>query len=282
MNEPNDKPFHDWVRQTLHSYRPGYDAPDWATLQRTLRRRRWWRRGAVGVLGLSFIVLVGWLLVPQTESVRKPLFILPAPAPARIANKPTLVPIQSVPASHSSKQKIRRPKAIPTPQDHAVPEPISSLPTHTQLSPLSTNLTAAIRLNTPVAFSSEETAIRQQMVTGDFGPDSTSYQTLSRNLRRWPDAVIVCDLTSSMYPYSTQLFAWFRQNVRNPTVQGIVFFTDCDSLGQQTRPGGPAGQMFISREREATSVLPTMIRRRSAAVRAANVSASQTLYSAGR
>ena len=97
------------------------------------------------------------------------------------------------------------------------------------------------------------------MLTGDFGADSTSYHTLTRNLRQWPNAVVVCDLTSSMYPYSTQLFAWFRQNARNPAVNGIVFFTDCDSLGRQTRPGGPAGRMFVTRERDVARVLPLML-----------------------
>jgi hypothetical protein len=71
--------------------------------------------------------------------------------------------------------------------------------------------------------------------------------------------VVVCDLTSSMYPYSTQLFAWFRQNARNTTIKGIVFFTDCDSLGQQTRLGGPAGQLFVTRERDPKTVLPLML-----------------------
>jgi hypothetical protein len=105
----------------------------------------------------------------------------------------------------------------------------------------------------------DEGLIRHQLLTGDFGPDSTSYRVLSRNLRRWPDAVVVCDLTSSMAPYTTQLYAWFRRNARNPAIRGLVLFTDCDSLGQETRPDGPAGQFFVTRERDPLRALPAML-----------------------
>jgi hypothetical protein len=107
--------------------------------------------------------------------------------------------------------------------------------------------------------SPEEAAITRQLLTGTFGPDSTSYRVLARNLSRWPDAVIVCDLTTSMYPYSTQLFAWFRKNRKHIPVQGIVFFTDCDSLGRETVPGGPPGQMFVTRPGDVGQTLPVML-----------------------
>jgi hypothetical protein len=107
--------------------------------------------------------------------------------------------------------------------------------------------------------SPEEAAIIRQLLTGTFGPDSTSYRVLSRNLRRWPDAVIVCDLTTSMYPYSTQVFAWFRKNPKHLPVRGIVFYTDCDSLGRETVPGGPPGQMFVTGPGDVGLTLPVML-----------------------
>lgn len=62
-----------------------------------------------------------------------------------------------------------------------------------------------------------------------------------------------------MDPYAAQLYAWFRQNTRNPNVLGTVFFTDCDSLGQETRPGGLPGAFFVTREQELNAALPTML-----------------------
>ncbi|GAB3900790.1 hypothetical protein GCM10028825_52400 [Spirosoma agri] len=96
-----------------------------------------------------------------------------------------------------------------------------------------------------LSWSREESAIIEQVTTGQFGDDSTSYRVLERNLAHWPDAVIVCDLTTSMYPYSTQIVSWLRRQVVRSGPLGLVLFTDCDSLGQQTRPGGPPGQMYI-------------------------------------
>lgn len=110
-----------------------------------------------------------------------------------------------------------------------------------------------------IAFSPEETTIRRQMLTGDFGPDSTSYQALDRNLSQWPDAVLVCDLTTSMYPYSTQLFAWLRQHAYRAGVAGIVFFTDCDSLGQETQPGVLPGRMYVVQPQNVAGTLPIML-----------------------
>ncbi|GAB3767633.1 hypothetical protein GCM10028818_00810 [Spirosoma horti] len=120
-------------------------------------------------------------------------------------------------------------------------------------------MTEQIHRGQPVAFSLEEAAIIHQVQTGDFGSDSTTYRVLDRNLRQWPAAVIVCDMTTSMYPYTTQLLTWFRKNTAAISPQGFVFFTDCDSLGQQTRPGGLPGQMYISRDVHSASTLPLLL-----------------------
>lgn len=271
MSEQDDKLLHDWVRQSLTTYRPDYDPTDWARMQRTLKRRRWWRRGAVGIITLFMLGLLRWLVVhPATEKpatvtvpTDKPKQLVnsvPDRTESLVINKSTIhksqvgrktKPAFVVHSSNSSRQhqwSVLRTTEIPF------------LRTSTaDIKPLNTRLTEQIHQSQPVAFSKEETAIARQMTDGDVGDDSTSYQTLTRNLRRWPDAVIVCDLTSSMYPYSTQLFAWFKKNVRHPSIKGIVFFTDCDSLGQQTRPGGPAGRMFVTRSWESITALPVLL-----------------------
>jgi hypothetical protein len=268
MQEPNDKDLHDWVRQTLHNYQPDYDPQDWNRMQRSLRKQNWLRKWLPAGAGLVLVGLVVWYLIPMNP------FKPTTPEAGTVAPSGTLEgdSISSLPfsATHTNAQPELRPtEAAPsTPAsgysrgklelDKRVIWPESDL-----LSPRTTPLTMndLPLVGPPKAptVNPEEKAIRQQMLTGQFGQDSTTYRTLARNLRRWPNAVIVCDLTSSMYPYSTQLFAWFRKNARHPSVKALVFFTDCDSLGRQTQPGGPAGQMFVTRSSDAKLSLPVMI-----------------------
>ena len=107
--------------------------------------------------------------------------------------------------------------------------------------------------------SSREQALEEKLLSGQFEPDSTVFTALSRNLRRWTNAVIVCDLTTSMDPYAAHIYAWFRRNAKNPQVRGVVFFTDCDSLGNETHPNGLPGAFFATRERDPRAALPTLL-----------------------
>lgn len=264
MSEPTDKALHDWVRQSLETYHPDYDPTDWRRLQHTLQRRRWqrWRILLGGLLLLGF---TSWLII---RSVTKSSEVAEKLVVTKSQKSPVLKPINTPnPTSINSSVNHpfslnRRRSVMPMLDQRAksmeIPNP-DFIPTIAQTKPLPTQLTQRIYQRQPVAFSREETAIAHQLITSSFGSDSTSYQVLERNVGKWPDAVIVCDFTTSMYPYSTQLFAWFRKHTKQGIVNGMVFFTDCDSLGQQTRPGGPPGQMFVTRDRNPTSVLSTLM-----------------------
>lgn len=268
MSEQNDKPLHDWVRQSLDTYRPAYEPAEWAKMQRILRRRRW-LRSVLGLAILVFLNVSGWLVFrpDSTDSaiinrLRKTAKPIHPPVSERTASR---MPNKVIKPSTEIKKiafPVRKPEHKPllaaNSSTHQIQTPAPLIAVNTP-KPTLTNLTGRISTPQTVAFSPEETAITQQMVTHNFGSDSTSYHTLERNLSRWPDAVIVCDITSSMYPYTTQLFAWFNRNARKPSVKGMVFFTDCDSLGQQTRPGGPPGRMYVTRERNATAVVPILL-----------------------
>lgn len=261
MNELNDKLLHDLVRQRLHGYRPDYDPRDWKAMHRLLRRRRWWQWGAVAGFGLLLFGVIGWSLLSKLNSAHVPLAVrrsVPVTTPAPISEvklpEPISVrnkPLPVVKRIHQQGIAVEQNRFRSEDLVRLKPRPISVTTT--------TNLTGAIQQLGTVTYNSEEPTIQRQMLTGEFGPDSTSYHALTRNANRWPDAVVVCDLTTSMYPYTTQLFTWLRQHSRNSSVKGFVFFTDCDSLGQQTQPGGPAGRMFVTRERKATAVLPMML-----------------------
>jgi hypothetical protein len=271
MQEPNEAEFHDRVRQALGAYRPEPRPEDWGRMRRALRRRQWWRLGIVGLLCVLSGLLAGkWLADTQSREVAAGVATGPPPAarpmpPADEAPGPAEPDTGVLPfpedrtgGTGNAVSPGRRSPYGPVRASRRPAFPGVSLP---RLGPEGASLpepppawAPPLRLPSP-----EEPAIIRQMLTGTFGPDSTSYRVLARNLRRWPDAVIVCDLTTSMYPYSTQLFAWFRKNSKHLPVQGIVFFTDCDSLGRETVPGGPPGQMFVTRPGDVGQTLPVML-----------------------
>ncbi len=265
MSEQNDKRLHDWVRQSLAAHQPAYLPADWQRLKAQRQRRRRWRGALWTSVGLVLISLLGWLWVQPRTDVQLPPGVatgqpkplrppgnpppgatLPAPAPLPVASGSSRLPAALLPDVPSL--------VDPPPFQY----PIESIPA-IPLPPLPTAITEQIHRCQPVAFSSEEAAIIGQLQTDDFGRDSTAYQVLGRNLRQWPSAVIVCDMTTSMYPYTTQLVTWFRKHRAAIAPQGFVFFTDCDSLGQQTRPGGLPGRMYISRDVNSARLLPLLL-----------------------
>jgi len=85
----------------------------------------------------------------------------------------------------------------------------------------------------------------------------TSYEALDRNAEKWKNVVIVCDMTSSMFPYTTQVFDWMMENVDNNSIKGIIFFTDCDSLGNETRGKLPV-KMFMVKKKDELLLWDTM------------------------
>lgn len=268
MLEQNDKALHDWVRQTLHGYQPAdYDAQEWKRMKRRLEIRRWWRFGTICFICLLMSGIAGWYLMNIEERE----------IPEKAAVDTSLKSLSIIRDSMAAVLKLQIPEqgSIPSKDTAIKPNPeilsVSSFITKrlhiANLSPLKLKheksdvfegLIEKLPHLAPI-FNTEESAIRYQMLTGQFGADSTTYKAFTRNLHRWPNAVVVCDLTTSMYPYSTQLFAWFKQNSKHSPVKGMVFFTDCDSTGRQTQPDGLAGQMFVSRESNVTKVLPVIL-----------------------
>lgn len=260
MSEQNDKRLHDWVRQSLAAHQPAYSPADWERLKRLRNGRRRWR-GALWIsVGMVLIGTLGWLRVrsrtdrrvPPVLATGQPNRLRPTGTPRPGAALRPLAPLPTLAAVS------RSPANVPRSFDPPLQYSIESIPAVPMLV-LPTALTERIHPGQPVSFSPEESAIIRQVQTGDFGSDSTTYQVLGRNLRQWPSAVIVCDMTTSMYPYTTQVLTWFKKHTAAIPPQGFVFFTDCDSLGQQTRPGGLPGRMYISRDVHPASTLPLLL-----------------------
>lgn len=275
MSESNDKELHDLVRQQLVEYQMPYFPEEWKTMRMKLKRRRRWRV----LLWLTALVGIGGMAGNYWFSGNDSLIETNAVSAKdqrtesipRFQNKgvtPThtvaLVPTQK---SHRSRYTVpttmAQVLALLIDQEGSVVEhqPEGRSMVHVEMLSGKTVIQPALRaLNPQISTASPHLReIKEQLLTGNCGTDSTSYQVLARNIHRWNHSVLVCDFTSSMYPYSTQLFAWFRQHARHPSVKGMVFFTDCDSLGHETKTDGPNGKMYVSREFSAERILPLLL-----------------------
>lgn len=75
--------------------------------------------------------------------------------------------------------------------------------------------------------------------------DSTILNVLGRN-KDWKNMAIVCDVTGSMYPYTTQLIAWFNLNERTNTnqVKQVTFFNDGNKKTTTEKRIGTTGGIF--------------------------------------
>ncbi len=276
MTEPdNDSPLHESVRQKLAEYRPPFDPANWQRMQQKLAHKPWhWQTmAAKGLTGLLMVSAVNWYLISRSiepPAVRQSVVVVPMPGAAKSVDRATANTAMAGPPE----QAVRLPQLQerPVPEKPAVgetvveTEPFTASPTEyalhllplESLPPHPLPLVSAPTLPRIIVYSPAEADIIRQVMTNSIGSDSTTYRALSRNMDRWPNVVVVCDFTSSMYPYSTQLMTWFRKNQANTQVQGIEFFTDCDSLGRETEPGRP-GQLFTTRSRAVADVLPLML-----------------------
>ncbi|MEZ0542332.1 hypothetical protein [Fibrella arboris] len=267
MNSTDDKPLHDWVRQSLDGYQPAYDPQDWLLLRRQLRRRKW----RTGILVVCLLLLAGGGYVISLKAVDNP-------ATSRTSQQASTSDAVCSPsrgnhlAASSPKRQVA--STTPTKPAHTLPGTTRVLAAVTRSRQSVTGLPPTIRVRPiqqvvqPVwqwpavtfhTLSPGEVALEEKLLSGNTGADSTVFAALTRNLRRWPNAVVVCDLTTSMDSFAAQIYAWFRHNSKSPQVQGTVFYTDCDSLGHETRPNGPAGMFFVTRERDPRRALPTLL-----------------------
>lgn len=270
MTAPSDNDLHEAIRRGLAGCQPAPHHSDWSRFQARLRRRRWGRVAGVAGLALVFLGFTVWVYTAGEEpeknasQAEKPFFSekitsepSPGCTPAREETKvlPRKKPPARTPddvAQAASIQASRRTPLkpmMPTERPLLLPsagKPASALPVNLALN-------RAVVVPSPV-----EQQIIQQVISGNFGDDSTSFRALERNKARWKSAVLVCDATTSMYPYLTQLLAWFRKNERSTGIRGLVLYTDCDSLGRQT-DGTTPGQFFVSHRRDVSTLLPLLL-----------------------
>jgi hypothetical protein len=273
-NEPNDKELHDFFRQTLGDYQPeGNPKADWEKLYSRINQKPkafWWFWAVLSTFFCVILVGVFYLYDSDNQNFSLKINKIEANSNRQISKneeggvfKQKETKIATLPVVFLGKigQKMPQTEVISEEKENVDKAVFDrNLNLITQKLPVNLRLGNGFLLPEILKISPTESEFTLQMLKEDFGNDSTMYQLLGRKIQEWDNSVIVSDFTTSMYAYSTQVFAWMKKNPRNLAIKGTVFFTDCDSLGNQTHKGSNTGQMFVTKEKTLKSVLPVMVK----------------------
>ena len=280
MNPPEDKALYDLFRDKINDFQPEYEAEDWELMRKKLEVRRrfpiWFFVFGIAVsAGLFFT-----LNIYESEKTNYSKVRIKDKSELKSYQNPKIEAIASNKKSETRITKKQNTGLFERIKTRSIAENTKNQQPSIGFSQVQNNkiifqnfpiqITLINSLKPLQSFTAKnpsvdvsnlqnEIDIIQQMSTGRFGEDSTAYKVFDRNLNRWKKSVVVCDFTSSMYPFTTQLFAWFKKNDQNPNIKGMVLFTDCDSLGEATQKSKTAGKMFIVNSLNSEAVIPVMI-----------------------
>lgn len=262
MSNQEEQRLHDLVREAMVQIQPSYEEIHWERMQGKLPKiphyPNWLRIGSITCV----VLLTSWFMwkkntvdtsLTKTSSVAttsrshtEQSKALPSVAPEladTVSKVISLLPIQNAPDKAEN-------------SDYKTESPIGYTvePIITKTILLNPITYPEISLNQPIEEDIHK-RIEQRILTSD----SIVTKVWERNKNNWRNVAIVGDFTSSMYPYATELFTWLDKNRRNKSIQGAVFFTDCDSLGHEVIPDQTSGKMFTIRNWEKANVLSTFI-----------------------
>lgn len=268
-----EEKFHRIIREKLNHFQPEHSPDDWNKMKRKIMVDNLLRfsvpSAVVLILGLGYYWFAAADPLPASHEL--------------IASTPAVNKIQPKQDSPIDNTTFTREELTVEKKEHNI-APVASAPVQTEVAsetdyPKSEPLTnlkvsrlASRTVSAPaekhadildteirylnasaVSMSDKISRVRQLGKTYEL----TSYHALDRNIEKWKNIVIVCDMTSSMFPYTTQVFDWMMENVDNNSIKGIVFFTDCDSLGNETR-GKLPGKMFMVKKKDELLLWDTM------------------------
>lgn len=268
----DEQQFHRFIREKLEGFSPEKSPEDWKKMKRKLLISKT-LRFLYPTFGLLLLSLV-YVVVSETPIVE--LYMSSKPLSLE------LTPSEEIPIDNKSKPSI--PTETTQPIEENKVSTINNSPVFPELynetQEFSEQAEAELKLNkitnkrlvfqnelandlaekeirfisaSAVSMSDKISRVRELGKTYEL----TSYDALDRNIDKWKNVVIVCDITSTMFPYTTQVFDWMNENTENTSIKGIVFFTDCDSLGRQTR-GRLPGKMFTVRSKDELVLWDTM------------------------
>lgn len=88
--------------------------------------------------------------------------------------------------------------------------------------------------------------------------NNSVYRVLTRN-QKWGKKIIVCDLTSSMYPYAKQINTWLKLYLIKDTSQPIfVFFNDGNNKIDAEKKIGATGGIYSCKAKTCDDLVNTM------------------------
>jgi hypothetical protein len=272
MSQEEEENFHRIIREKLEQFSPDNSPDDWRQMKRKLLISNILRfilpSLSVMIVGLSFYFLKDSEVVVQAKSV-----ILDAPPTIPIVpvileikkTEPKQISVKNIEKKESVKTTITNEKPVFPELFNETSEVAEKEEVEIKISKISSKKMPTPEIHglaekeirfmgsTAVSMSDRISRVRQLGKTYEL----TSYQALDRNIDKWKNIVIVCDITTSMFPYTTQVFDWMMENTDNKSIKGIVFFTDCDSLGRQTK-GKLPGKMFSVRKKDELVLWDTM------------------------
>lgn len=269
-----DQQFHRFIREKLEGFNPEKSPEDWKKMKRKLLISKTLRflYPTFGLLLLSLIyVVVSETPIVEFYMSSKPLSL--ELTPSEPEETPKITPQSLPPATESTKTIIEEPvsKLNESPVFPELYNETQEFSEHTETEVKLNKITnkrlvfqnelandlaeKEIRFISASAVSMSDKISRVRELGKTY--ELTSYDALDRNIDKWKNVVIVCDITSTMFPYTTQVFDWMNENTDNKSIKGIVFFTDCDSLGRQTR-GRLPGKMFTVRTKDELVLWDTM------------------------
>ena len=267
-----EEDFHRIIREKLEQFSPDNSPDDWRQMKRKLLISNILRfifpSLAVVIVGLSFYFLKDNEVVVNAKSaiLDIPAPIIPTVPEIKKTDSSKLIPQKDIEVLEATKTTIPNENPVfpelfnetfvVNAEEDVAELKVTKMTSRKMPSPEIHDLAEKeIRFmgSTAVSMSDRISRVRQLGKTYEL----TSYQALDRNIEKWKNIVIVCDITTSMFPYTTQVFDWMMENTDNKTIKGIVFFTDCDSLGHQTK-GKLPGKMFSVRKKDELVLWDTM------------------------
>ena len=90
----------------------------------------------------------------------------------------------------------------------------------------------------------EEWSFRKLLKENENFSDTVISSVLNRN--KWFDKLVVCDLTGSMRPYTTELSIWYQLNYKKDNKLQFVFFNDGDGINDEKKIIGKTGGIYYS------------------------------------